>query len=168
MTTMTENFTRLPDDARLWVFGAGRALSPSEEETLLAAVDAFLTEWKAHGHPLSAAREWRDGRFLMVAVDERVEPPSGCSIDALVRILQEVEKALDVEILGSAPIWYRDPEADDAIRRVSRPEFRELAGAGKIDAGTIVFDPSITRLGELRAGRWERPAGRSWHRRYLA
>ena len=64
-------FSALPDDARLWVFATAAPLAPDAEPALLDAVDAFVEGWAAHGAPLRAAREWRDGRFLAVAVDQR-------------------------------------------------------------------------------------------------
>lgn len=167
-TAPMNTLERLPDSARLWIFGVSRPLSGDEEARLLGAVDAFLEGWKAHGHPLAAAREWRHGRFLLVGVDERVEPPSGCSIDALVRTLRELEESLGIEMVGGAPVWYREGGSGGEIRRASRPDFRAAASEGRITRETPVFDLSITRLGELREGRWELPAGESWHRRYLA
>ncbi len=154
----------LPDSARLWVFGASRPLTAGEESRLLNEVEGFLGQWKAHGHPLAAAHEWRQGRFLLVAVDDTVSAPSGCSIDALVRRLRELEQEMELSLVGSAPVWYR---TGDEIHRVSRPEFKRLAGAGEITADTVVYDLSLTRLSELREGRWETRAGQSWHARYL-
>ena len=57
----------LPDDARVWVFAAERALAPAEAEAVLGTVDAFLGVWAAHGHPLRSARELRESRFLIIA-----------------------------------------------------------------------------------------------------
>ncbi len=156
---------RLPDSARLWIFGVSRPLNPAEVQSLLDRVDGFLSSWAAHGHPLAAARNWVEGRFLMVGVDDQVEPPSGCSIDALLRILAEVEREIGVEILGNAPVWYRDVEG--APVRVSRPMFKERAALGSIDGDTPVFDLTLTRVGDLRAGRFERPARDLWHARLL-
>jgi len=164
---MTDPFASLPDSARLWTFGVSRPLSEQEEGRLLDVVDAFLERWRAHGEELSAARDWRYGRFLLVAVDDRVTPPSGCSIDALTRTLGALEKDLGVEIIGGAPIWYRDPGADGHIRRVSRSEFKQAGAEERVTGQTVVFDPALTRLGELREGKWERRAGDGWHTRLL-
>lgn len=161
-------FGGLPDSARLWIFGVGRTLSGDEEARLLGSVTAFLGGWKAHGRPLAALHEWVGDRFLLVAVDERAVPPSGCSIDALVGQLRALEAELGTEIVGGAPVWYRSGGTGGAIERVSRPVFRDRARAGHITGETIVFDLSLERVGELRAGRFERPARESWHRRYLA
>ncbi len=153
-------FHELPDSARLWHFGASRPLEPEEEARLLEEVDRFLDGWKAHGRPLSAARSWRYGRFLLVAADETVTPPSGCSIDALVRTLKGLEEELAVILVDGGAVWYR---AEGRIHRVTRSEFRELVRKGDVGLETEVFDGSLTRLGELRAGAWEGPARERWH-----
>lgn len=156
------DFDRLPDDARLWTFAASRPLAGAEERTLLGAVDAFLEDWAAHGTPLTAARDFRYGRFLLVAVDERTAPPSGCSIDAMVRVLKELEDQLGLTLVDHGSVWYR---AGGEVRRAPRPEFAGLVADGSVDRETVVFDPTLTRVGEVRAGRWERPAGEGWHAR---
>lgn len=152
--------SRLPDSARAWAFGASRALTPEEEERLLQVVDSFLVGWKAHGTPLHAGREWRRGRFLLVAVDDERAPPSGCSIDALVRSLKELQEELGVALVDKAPVWYTD---GDEVRAVSRSEFRALADRREVAPETRVFDLSLTRLGQVREGCFELPARESWH-----
>ncbi len=166
-TTSTDPFAPLPHDARLWIFGTDRPLDASEEARLLDAVDSFLDAWQAHGKELAAARDWREGRFLMVAVDESVAPPTGCSIDALRRLIQGMERELDVEMVGGGPVWYRDAADGGAVRRVSRTEFREAAATGEITADTSVFDPALVRLADLREGKWERRAAEGWPARLL-
>lgn len=163
----SRDFPNLPGSARLWIFGVSRSLDAEEEGRLLERVDVFLQRWKAHGNPLSAARDWRYGRFLLVAVDDRVTPPSGCSIDALIRELRTLEAAFSVEIVGGAPVWLRARGTGGPIRRISRRELREEVQAGSVGPETIVFDLSLTRVEELRAGSWELPARSSWHARYL-
>lgn len=154
----------LPDDARLWIFGSDRPLTDDEEELLLGRVDRFLEAWKAHGRPLAARRWWAYGRFLLVGVDESVAPPTGCSIDALGRTLREVEEATGLHLMEKADVWFRH---GGAIHQVGRASFREAAAQGEVNGDTIVFDPALTRVGELRGGRWERPVSEGWHARLL-
>ena len=56
------SFDALPDSSRLWIFAADRALNADESKSLLAEVDAFLAQWKAHGHPLMEAIALSDHR----------------------------------------------------------------------------------------------------------
>lgn len=160
---MVVDFTALPGDARLWIFAAERRLTGGEQETLLAAVDAFLGQWKAHGAPLSAGRELREGQFLLVAVDESAAGASGCSVDAMVRVLAELERALGLELVNHAPVLFRT--ADGGVARVSRAEFSDLARRGVVSPETTVFNNTLTTLRDLREGRWETAARDSWHAR---
>lgn len=146
----------------MWIFAAGRALDAAEQERLLAQVDRFIGQWAAHDVPLTAGRELRYDRFLFVAVDQRTAGPSGCSIDALVRRMKELEQELGVALVDHAPVVFR---AGDEIRRVRRDQFAELASAGEVGPRTTVFDNTLTRLGDVRAGRWETPAANAWHAR---
>lgn len=150
-----------PDSARVWVFGSERELAGAEAGLVLDAVDGFLAQWTAHGVPLRAARSWCYERFLVVAVDIESASPSGCSIDALVKVLRGFEDRLGVRFLGNEAVWYRD--ARGSIRRASRPGFRALANDGEVVPESVVFDNSITALAELRGGRWEGPARERWH-----
>ena len=155
-------FETLPAESRLWVFGVERCLAEAEQESLLSAVDLFLETWVAHGVPLTCGRDWRWGRFLLVAVDEASAPPSGCSIDAMVGVLRDQERRLGVRVLDNTPIWFLE---DGEVRRISRPDFRRLAEEGAVGPDTVVFDNTVTRLKDARAGRWEGPARESWHQK---
>ena len=156
------SFAALPGDARLWVFGAARALEPAERAELLTVVDRFLDDWRAHGAPLTAARDLREDRFLMVAVDEASVPPSGCSIDAMVNVLADLERKLDLPLVGHGAVFWRG--VDGVVRRAERAEFKRLADAGEVDPATPVFDTTLTRKERLDDA-WERPAGSGWHAR---
>jgi len=153
-------FDSLPDDARVWVFGADRPLDAAEATRLLGVVDAHLARWAAHGTPLASARDWRDDRFLTIAVDQRTTGASGCSIDALFHQLQQLERALAVSIVGGGRIFWRDTTG--AVQSTDRPTFSDLAADGTVTPATAVFDPTVTTLGTWRTA-FERRASDSWH-----
>src|SRR3982074_182867 len=100
----------LPDSARTWVFGADKTLEGPASDALLAEVDRFLSQWKAHGSPLTVGRDWKYGRFLTVAVDQSTAGASGCSIDGLFRSLKALEPRLGARMETRGPIFYRDRE----------------------------------------------------------
>lgn len=159
-------FESLGDDSRVWVFAADPALDEDRSNRLLELVDDFLRQWMAHGEPLTCGREWRNGRFLVVGVDQNATAyASGCSIDGLYRKLAEFEKQTGASLLSRDRVFYRDAGGD--LRSVSRGEFGELSASGVIGADTIVYDTSISSLGEWRQ-RFELPASASWHRALLA
>lgn len=153
------SFSALPDDARVWVFGTSDALSTESERELLANVDAYLQGWHAHGAPLSCAREWRDGRFLAIGVDQSTAGASGCSIDSLFRILQGLERSLGTSLVSGGRVFYRD---EQGVVCVDRPTFGARARAGVIGEDTPVFDTSVTTAADYR-DHFERAVRESWH-----
>lgn len=155
---MRVNIDQLSNDAHIWIFGISPALDPGQSETLLRHVDAFLDQWTSHGTPIRAARDLREGSFLIIAADEKTDK-SGCSIDRMFGTLKALERDLNVQILDSNRIFLRH---GDSVRAVPRGQFREAA-----DRDTPVFDVTAERLGEIRSGAWERRAGDSWHAQLL-
>ena len=155
-------FEQLPEDARVWIFSAERTLTAGEQRRLLEEVDGFLAQWGAHDRPLVAGRDVRYDRFLFVAVDQATVGPSGCSVDALVRQMKGLQAELGVELVNHAPVLFR---REDEIAQVAREEFAELAASGAVGPDTTVFDNTLTRLGDVRDGRWETKASSSWHGR---
>lgn len=153
-------FSALPDDARLWVFATAAPLSADAESALLDAVDAFVAGWAAHGAPLTAARDWREGRFMAVAVDQRSAGASGCSIDGLFRTLRAIEPHLGTTLLAGGRVYWRDDAG--AVQGGTRAEFRAHAAAGRVGEATPVFDTAVTTAGDWRT-RFERPLVESWH-----
>ena len=153
-------FDELPPDARVWIFAAERPLAGAERERVTGEVDAFIDQWTAHGVSLTAARDVRYDQFVFVAVDERAAGASGCSVDALVRRMKGLQVELGVELVNHAPVLYR---GGTGIARVSRERFADLAESGEVSSRTVVFDNTLTKVGQVRAGRWELPAGESWH-----
>jgi hypothetical protein len=158
-------FAALPGDARVWVFAAAAPIDDVDETRLLAAVDGFLLQWKAHGNPLTVAREWRDERFLVVGVDQRTEGASGCSIDGLFRSLKELEKSIGTSLVVGGLVFFRGPGA--LVCALSRDDFSLLSRQGGVTEATPVFDTTVTTAGEYRA-HFERPAATSWHATLLA
>ena len=154
-------FDQLPPDARLWIFAAERPLTPPEKARVLEETDAFIQQWAAHGVPLTAGRDLRYDQFVLVGVDERAAGVSGCSIDALVRRMQQLESVLGLELVNNAPVVYREGET---IERVSRDRFSELAASGTVGLNTRVFDNTLSRVGDLQAGKWEVKAADAWHK----
>ncbi|MDQ2766951.1 MAG: hypothetical protein M3Y30_07320 [Gemmatimonadota bacterium] len=158
------DFSQLPDDARVWVFGSDRPLNDSQRTRLLAIVDDHLARWTAHGAPLTCAREWTENQFLTIGVDQRTEGASGCSIDALFHTLQQLERDLDISLVGGGRVFYRTRNGD--VNAVDREEFFGLAERGAISRETPVFDTTVTTLGDWRS-RFEGPAAGSWHGQLL-
>jgi hypothetical protein len=157
-------FESLPDSARVWVFASDRPLTDARAERLLMEVEGYLHQWQAHGRPLRSGADWRENRFLTVAVDQTEAHASGCSIDGLHRTLRTLEPVLGTELLNHGHVFYRAATGEVAV--AARDEFAALAAAGAVHDRTPVFDTTVTTLGDWRA-RFETELKKSWHKRLL-
>jgi hypothetical protein len=143
-------FDTLPDDARLWVFAARAPLDEVDEKRLLTAVDSF---------PLTCAREFRDEHFLAIAVDERASDASGCSIDGLFRVLKGIEEGIGTTMIGGGMVYFR--AGGGMVLTCTQHQFELMSLEGAVNGDTIVFDTTLTTLGEYRT-RFEPRARDSW------
>ena len=157
-------FENLPDASRVWIFGSDRPLTEDATTALLKGVDEHLANWKAHGEPLTVGSQFRDNRFLVIAVDQSTAGASGCSIDGLFRVLQGLEPSIGASLVGGGRVFYRDSHA--AVQSTTRDEVAALVQSGAITKNTVVFDTSLTDLGAFRSG-FEKRAKDSWIRGML-
>jgi hypothetical protein len=155
-------FNELPDIARLWIFNTDRDPSPEQIMMIHAGMERFLQQWTAHSADVTAGYELRYDRFILVGVDEAVTAPSGCSIDTLVNFLKELQKLVGLQIVDAPDVCFRD---ELGVKCVTRARFDELAQKSEVTAATTVFDNTLSRLGDLRSGNWERQARDAWHAR---
>lgn len=158
-----ERLRSLPDYARVWIYVADRSLDDTQIQRLLEHLDAFCTGWRSHGRPVTSAAAVVEGRFAIIAGEIPDGDISGCGIDASVHALDRAAEELGLRWLPALAVHFR--AEDGTIRSVSRPEFRRLVDAGRIDSSTQVFDLSIQLLRELREGQFEQPARLTWHER---
>jgi hypothetical protein len=154
-------FETLPDASRVWVFGSDRPLSETGSTALLKGVEEHLTNWKAHGEPLTVGSQLRDDRFLVIAVDQSTAGATGCSIDGLFRVLQALEAKVGASLVGGGKVFYRDTNA--VVQSTTRDQIPTLVQSGAITKDTVVFDTSLTDLGAFRNG-FEKRAKESWIR----
>ncbi len=150
-------FEKLPDSSRLWIFAADCKLSEAEVDMLSREMQSFCSSWLAHGAPVVGSCMTMYDQFLFVAADEAASL-SGCSTDEMMRRVRILGETYGVEFFGMPRVQYRD---NDTIKTTSRIEFDSLAK--NISSDVVVFDNTLTTLGEFRSGKWELPAKNAWH-----
>lgn len=156
-----ELFGGFPDHARVWVYVAESPIPSDKQSGLLATIHGFLSSWRSHGRPVTAAAEIVANKFLLVSGYVASGDVSGCGIDASVRALDEAAQRSGLR--WSSPLNLHFHHADGVVRSVPRGEFRRLAREGEISLDTDVYDPAVSSIADLRYGRFQRPASESWH-----
>lgn len=155
----------LPDRSRVWLFTTAAHLTEAMAAVVETELNAFVADWKSHGQPVHGGFAICDQRFIIVAADETHNDVSGCSIDSMFHAVQAAVARAGVPLADTADIAYRGP---NGVELVDRPTFRRLVREGVIRPETPVFDGTVRTLGEVRAGRWERPFAESWHAEHFA
>ena len=107
---MLIDFNNLPDTSRIWVYQCNRKFTPEELEYIQAKTRYFLTQWTAHGTELEAGFEIKYDRFIVLGLNQENASASGCSIDASVHFIQELQQKMDVDLLC---LLYTSDAADE-------------------------------------------------------
>ncbi|RZL12725.1 MAG: hypothetical protein EOO62_10290 [Hymenobacter sp.] len=156
-------FDRLPPQARVWIYQASRLLTEDELMPLLPRLAAFAEEWTSHGRQLAASAQFLHRQFLVIGLDEAVAGASGCSIDASVRFVKELEQHLGVTLLEKSRMAFLD---NGELSFLTRPQLRAAIAAGQVQADTLYFNNTLTTKGELDE-QWPAPAGQTWLASYF-
>ncbi|GAA3959190.1 hypothetical protein [Hymenobacter antarcticus] len=160
---MNVAFDQLPTHARVWIYQASRPLTEAEIKATLPTLARFAEEWTSHGRSLLASAEFRHQQFLVVGLDEGVAGASGCSIDASVRFVAQLEQQLGVDLLEKSRLAFLQA---GTVQVLTRPELKMAIAAATLTPDTSYFDNTIATKGELDTT-WPRPAGQTWLARYF-
>ncbi|OYQ44843.1 ABC transporter ATPase [Flavobacterium aurantiibacter] len=156
-------FEELPEESRVWIYQSNRRLQPEELSQIETALQQFVENWAAHGKPLQASFEIRYDRFIVLAVDQEFNAATGCSIDASVHFIQELEKQFDIVLLDKMNVTYR---LGDHIAHKSLIDFKKMVKDRAVSPHTIVFNNLVNTIEEYQND-WEVEASQSWHSRFF-
>lgn len=87
-------FEQLSPDSRVWVYMSNRSLNKAERTKIEAELKTFCSQWEAHKNGLLASFEILDNQIIVLGADQTHHPNSGCSIDASVRVLKNLQDEL--------------------------------------------------------------------------
>jgi hypothetical protein len=156
-------FNQLPANARVWIYQASRNLTDAEVEALNPVLAQFSTEWTSHGQKLQASAQIFHNRFLVLANNEDVNSPSGCSIDASVRFVKELEERLNVSFFDRTQLAFLQ---DNGVEVVPLKAVKEKINNGELRAESLYFDNTVPTAGHI-LNNWPKPAKETWLARYF-
>lgn len=145
--------------SKVWVYQSNREFSTSEVAEIQKKLDAFTAQWLAHGHQLKSKAEIIYNFFIVITVDETASNVTGCSIDASVRVLKEIEREYNVDLFDRFNMAYL---MDGKVISLTREDFETLVSIKKITPETIVFNNMVQTRDEFEH-KWEIPFSQSWH-----
>jgi hypothetical protein len=156
-------FEQMADDSRVWVYCANRSFTEEEKTWIISKLVAFCNQWNTHGALMPTSFDIQHDQFILLMVDESKMGASGCSIDSSVRVLREIEQHLRVEILDAGKVAFL---SEGHVEVVKLHQVSSVINEGKLKPDTPVFNPSVSKKGELKE-KWHIPASDSWLSRYF-
>ncbi|WCO00928.1 ABC transporter ATPase [Psychroserpens ponticola] len=160
---MLVDFNTLPEESRVWIYQANRSFSEQEISEIGDKLNIFIENWTAHGSDLQSGFMIKYKRFIIIALNQKLQNATGCSIDASVHFIQQLEKDYNVDLMDKMNVSYKQ---GDYIAYKTLLDFKKMAKDKAVSKNTIVFNNMVINIAEFNEN-WEVPASESWHSRFL-
>lgn len=160
---MLVDFNTLPEESRVWIYQANRSFTDEEISEIEAKLDVFISNWTAHGADLEAGYTIKYKRFIVIAINQNSSTATGCSIDASVKFIQQLEKEYNVDLMDKMNVSYKQ---GGFIAYKNLLDFKKMAKEKAVSKNTIVFNNLVNNIAEFNEN-WEVPASESWHSRFV-
>lgn len=160
---MLVDFNILQEESRVWIYQANRSFSEDELQEIQSKLDIFIENWTAHGSDLQAGYSIKYKRFIVLGLNQNLNSATGCSIDASVHFIQQLEKDYKVDLMDKMNVSYKQ---GDFVAYKTLTDFRKMAKDKAVSKNTIVFNNLVNNIAEFNEN-WEVPASESWHSRFL-
>lgn len=138
--TFIEEHSNFPLNSRLWIYPSDRVLTEREQTFINESLVQFTNQWAAHGTKLEASSAILYNTFIVLIVNEDIEPASGCSIDSSVKVIKEIGTKLNVNFFDRNKIVYLDN---------NEVEFTELSKLSKLN-NEVVFNSSVANFNDFQ------------------
>ena len=160
---MLKEFDNLPDTSRVWIYQCNRSFTTEEVSEISTKIENFIERWTAHGKDLEAGYKIIYKRFIVLALNQANQAATGCSIDASVHFIQQLEQDYDVDLMDKMNVSYKQ---GDFIAYKPLKDFKKMAKDRAVSKNTIVFNNLVHNIAEFNQN-WEVPASESWHSRFI-
>ena len=145
-------------ESRVWIYQSPRLFFLSEALEIEKMLEAFVTDWKSHGTPVTGYANLFYGQFIVLMADETASGVSGCSTDSSVRLIREIERHFTVPLFDRLLLAFRPK---DKIEIVPLAQLPHALASGLIGPETPYFNNTVQTKAELET-KWLIPLKDSW------
>ena len=153
----------LPEESKIWIYQSNRKFSDEEMNEIETDLKVFVENWAAHGTSLTASYLLKYNRFIILAVNQEDQMATGCSIDASVVFIQNLEQKYKVDLLDKMNVTFK---VGEHVAHKTLIDFKKMAKDKAVTGETIVFNNLVNNIAEFNES-WETPAEDSWHSRFF-
>ena len=143
---MRVDFKNMPNNSRIWIYQSDRDLNESEISIIDDKTTTFLDSWQAHGKDLECSYSIINKRFIVIAVNENINPIGGCSIDYSVQLINDISDSIQTNLLNRLIVNYK---IDNKIVSVNLNDLKNKINDGSFSPETIIFNTAINTKGDL-------------------
>lgn len=144
------------------IFPASRSINHEEKLDILMKIKDFLTSWKAHRNPLQSNVCIEYEQFIIIRVDENIEPASGCSLDALNNFIRKIEQKYQLGLFNRMKAVFLE---NNTLKTLKLRDFRAALKNKELRSDILVFDFSSNNEEEF-SKRFLLPLKESWAKDY--
>jgi len=135
-----------PDKSRTWIYQSNRSFTHAEENEIKEFLAEFIVGWNTHGNEVSGFGQLFYNRFIVLMADETKFGVSGCSTDSSVRMIKQIEKKFDVQLLDRLmPALIIDNE----VRVMNVPAVKKAFEENSISKNTLYFNNMVLNKKEF-------------------
>ncbi|WP_420582444.1 hypothetical protein [Reichenbachiella sp.] len=156
-------FDEMADTSRVWIYQADKLLSTSQQSQIESKCNSFLQEWAAHGQALKSSFQIIHDKFLVISVDESFNQASGCSIDASVALIKNLEQEFEINFFDRTKVCFF---IDGEVVEVPLNGIKAEVESGTITSETLTFNNLVTDIRSFQT-EWKVEAKNSWLKRYF-
>ena len=138
---MLVEFSKISDESKVWIYSSEKKLNMNQIEYIENKISNHLVNWQSHKKDIEAAVQIVENRFLIIAVDETKVSASGCSIDSLYRLIQDIELQLSISLLNRLNVYC---VINDKIVCLPISNLKD-----KVDSSTLFYDLTINNKFQL-------------------
>ena len=159
---MFANFNSLVKDSRVWIFQSTRTIEDTKIDGIKKEIMFFLENWKSHNKDFKSSFEIRYNTFIIIAADES-NLVSGCSIDLLMKFIQDLEVSFNLQLLDKLQVKYIE---NDKIHTKHLSDFKNYCKNLDKNKSLVVFNNLVRNIKEFES-EWEVDIRKSWHNKYV-
>lgn len=148
----------MPANSKVWVYQSDRPFRDVEVQGIRHKLKEFMLEWTAHGAALKAFGDVYYNQFIVIMVDEAQAQASGCSIDASVHFIKEIESTFEVDLFDRLTVAYMKGQE---VLISSKDDVKVKLTQGEISADTIIFNNMVNDKDDFETN-WKIPLKESW------
>lgn len=137
-----EQLQTLHGSSRLFVYTSTAELSKDYAADFSLRLDHFIPTWEAHGVKLNASYVLIANRMLIIAVDERSQTATGCSIDKLTHLL----KSESVDWFDRMHIHYKENGTWQTLHMM---DLASKVKSGEISEDIEILNSTVLTLQDL-------------------